>query len=232
MRFLSIMAVATVALSTVAVSFARQQQQSVEYDYNPRTGEYHRSGGYTQHALQHRRAAVYQALPGVVATGSGIVRSRKTGATANVSPRWAPKFQAYIDDLEARGAEVKFMGGYRKGVCGLASQHVCGSALDVCQLAWGVVDKRCNLPEPATVYAIARSHDLYEGGCWGRSDYGHVQGVFSAECRRNIYGDVTAMHKQRLAEAGRDDEAKAFKIASLSKTRHRRVSWARYSRHS
>src|SRR6185437_15292464 len=69
--------------------------------------------------------------------GAGIVRSAKTGATAHVAPGHAAAFQAYIDDLESHGATVRFMGGYRAGVCSPRHEHPCGKALDVCQLSRG-----------------------------------------------------------------------------------------------
>lgn len=113
-------------------------------------------------------------------SGSGIVRSAKTGAVVHVSPKWADKFQAYIDDLEGHGAAVYYMGGFRKGRCSLASQHPCGSALDVCQDRRGHVSgaKDCNLPGPVEMASIAARHGLFEGGVWcGNPDYGHVQGI-------------------------------------------------------
>ena len=114
-------------------------------------------------------------------SGSGIVRSGKTGATARVSPRYRAVFQAYVDDLEAAGASVRFMGGYRGGPCAPPRhKHPCGMALDVCQLARGVVDGRCGLPSPATVSSIARRHGLTEGAVWCSTDYGHVEAGPSA----------------------------------------------------
>src|SRR5512146_2064153 len=65
------------------------------------------------------------------------IRSKHTGATARVDSRYAAEFQSYIDDLEAHGAVIRFMGGFRRGHCANASLHPCGRALDVCQLARG-----------------------------------------------------------------------------------------------
>jgi hypothetical protein len=107
---------------------------------------------------------------------SGIVVSSKTGARARVGVRYAKRFQAYIDDLENNyGARVLFMGGVRRGHCSSSSQHPCGKALDVCQLRRGIVDPRCRLPDARTLAQIAASHDLFEGGRWCNSDYGHAQ---------------------------------------------------------
>jgi hypothetical protein len=106
---------------------------------------------------------------------SGVVKS-KTGASARVGVRYAKRFQAYIDDLENNyGARVLFMGGIRFGHCSSRSQHPCGKALDVCQLRRGVVDPRCRLPGPSALATIAASHELFEGGRWCNSDYGHAQ---------------------------------------------------------
>lgn len=144
----------------------------------------------------------------VDANGDGVVRSHKTGATAAVSPRYASIFQSYVDDLETRGAAVRFMGGYRKGSCGSGSQHPCGMALDICQFSRGVVDPRCNLPHRQEMASIAAAHGLFEGGLWCHSDYGHAQIGESARCgdswplvaRRHHHGRRYAhRHSQRLA---------------------------------
>lgn len=112
--------------------------------------------------------------------GSGIVRSKKTGATARVASRYAGVFQSYVDALEARGAAIYYMGGKRPGRCWEGSQHPCGTALDVCQDWRGHVSavRDCALPGPVEMAAIAKSVGLFEGGVWcGRPDYGHVQVV-------------------------------------------------------
>lgn len=117
------------------------------------------------------------------AAASGIVVSKKTGATARVGAQYAAAFQAYVDDLENGGAAVHFMGGIRRGSCSNRHMHPCGRALDVCQLSRGRVDRRCNLPGPAVAAAMAEKHGLFEGGRWCHSDYGHVQaGVSAAAC--------------------------------------------------
>lgn len=109
------------------------------------------------------------------ANESGVVKS-KTGASARVGARYAKRFQAYIDDLENNyGARVLFMGGIRRGHCTSSSQHPCGKAIDLCQLRRGVVDTRCRLPGRSALAQIAASHDLFEGGRWCNSDYGHAQ---------------------------------------------------------
>jgi hypothetical protein len=128
------------------------------------------------------------------------IRSKETGATARVDSRYAAEFQSYIDDLEAHGAVIRFMGGFRRGHCASASLHPCGRALDVCQLARGRVDSRCHLPRSAALAAIASRHGLFEGGRWCNSDYGHAQvGVTAAACSSSH----TASAKRRLLAGGR-----------------------------
>lgn len=122
---------------------------------------------------------------------SGLIRSHKTGATAHVAPAHAAKFQAYIDDLESHGAIIRFIGGYRRGPCWSGGLHPCGRAVDVCQLARGRVDRRCNLPSRQAIAAIAQRHGLFEGGQWCSSDYGHAQvGVTAGACGTNLYSAV------------------------------------------
>jgi hypothetical protein len=104
------------------------------------------------------------------------------GARASVSPKYAARFQGLIRDLEAHGAAIRFMGGYRSGVCGQASKHPCGMALDICQLSRGVVDRACHLPGRREVSAIASRHRLFSGGDWCSSDYGHFEAGGSVAC--------------------------------------------------
>src|SRR5262245_9422684 len=80
------------------------------------------------------------------ANGNGVVRSNKPGATARVGIAHVARFQAYIDDIEAHGGTVRFMGGMRRGKCWSGGMHPCGKALDVCQTGRGRVDPRCHLP--------------------------------------------------------------------------------------
>lgn len=143
-----------------------------------------------QAVRSHKARKVHRAAKPTDANGNGVVRSHKTGAIARVSPKFAPKFQAYIDDLEAAGARIRFMGGYRKGPCWSGGLHPCGQALDVCQTRRGVVDPRCNLPGRAAIARIAESHGLFEGGQWCHSDYGHVQTRVTASRCSNLYSAV------------------------------------------
>ena len=115
--------------------------------------------------------------------GPGVVVSHKTGATAHVGWQYASRFQAYIDDVEARGAAVYFMGGIRRGHCSNSSLHPCGKALDTCQTSRGRVAAKCHLPSRYELGRIAAAHGLFEGGRWCNSDYGHAQvGETAAAC--------------------------------------------------
>jgi hypothetical protein len=129
-----------------------------------------------RHRARHARAP--RAALDANGNTSAFVRS-KAGAIARVASRYVARFQAYIDDLEAHGARILFMGGIRRGHCSSGSQHPCGSALDVCQLRRGVVDSRCRLPERREIARIAAAHGLFEGGRWCNSDYGHAQALAS-----------------------------------------------------
>jgi hypothetical protein len=146
----------------------------------------------------HHHRAVSDANGNI--SSPGVVKSKKTGATAVVGAAYAGAFQAYIDDLEASGASVRFMGGVRRGHCGLASMHPCGKALDVCQLSRGRVDARCNLPSRRAIASIAERHGLFEGGRWCNSDYGHAQvGESAAACGSRTFA-ARSRHR-RVADA-------------------------------
>lgn len=133
-------------------------------------------------------------------SGAGIVRSGKTGATARVSPRFAPIAQAVVDDLEARGAAIRFMGGYRKGPCWTGGLHPCGLAIDLCQTARGVVDGRCHLPSRAVEASIAAAHGALSGGVWCHQDRGHIQlGQTAGACGSNLYAAVAKFKGRRIA---------------------------------
>jgi hypothetical protein len=122
--------------------------------------------------------------PEVTTTETAVVTAAPTSAPEKTTYVIKERFQAYINDLEKNyGARVLFMGGIRPGRCLPQSQHPCGKALDVCQLGWGKVDPRCNLPDRVTLGRIAAAHGLFEGGRWCHSDYGHVQtSVTAAAC--------------------------------------------------
>lgn len=136
--------------------------------------------------------------------GLGIIRSAKTGATARVASRYSAKFQAYLNDVEAAGGRITFMGGIRPGPCAIPrSKHPCGMALDLCQFGRGVVDRKCELPRESTLAEIAERHGLVEGGVWCHGDRGHaeIRTDRQAEgCGRNLYSAVAKFRKQTSLE--------------------------------
>jgi len=154
------------------------------------------------HYHNYRHHNQHRAIDANGNAATGIVRSGKTGATASVSPRYAPAFQGYVNELESQGASIQFMGGYRHGRCASYSLHPCGKALDICQFARGRVDARCHLPGRRAIAAIAERHGLFEGGQWCQSDYGHVQvGTTAAACGPNSYASARRHHRSsRLAK--------------------------------
>jgi hypothetical protein len=131
----------------------------------------------------------------------------KAGATATVSSRYADQFQHLIDDLEASGARITFMGGIRPGRCAQDSKHPCGMALDVCQYRRGIVEAKCRLPSPSAVSAIASRHGLFSGGDWCSSDYGHFEAGGSVACHgswarsRGTIHEAHSKHRHSYAAA-------------------------------
>jgi hypothetical protein len=115
--------------------------------------------------------------------------------------QYASRFQAYVDDLEARGATVRFMGGIRRGHCSNSSLHPCGKALDVCQTSRGRVDASCHLPDRMALGRIAAAHDLFEGGRWCNSDYGHAQVGETASACGSRPATMTASARSRRTVA-------------------------------
>lgn len=76
-----------------------------------------------------------------------------------------------INELEATGYKIKFMGGYRNDPCSKRHMHGCGLAVDINQFARNVV--RPHLPNNAT--AIASKHGLLHGAVWHNADTGHFE---------------------------------------------------------
>lgn len=156
------------------------------------------SGSGKVHSWHERGAAAVNGHHAVVheAARSGNVHS-KAGASASVAPQYAAAFQALIDDLEAHGAVIKFMGGYRAGShCDQGHKHPCGMALDVCQYARDVVDGKCSLPGRSAENEIASRHGLFHGAQWCNPDRGHFEAGGSATCG---HGWATARRPQRYA---------------------------------
>jgi len=152
---------------------------------------------------------------------TGVVVSHKTGASARVGAAYATKFQAYIDDLEAAGAEIHALGGVRRGRCSSGHMHPCGKAIDVCQLRRGVVSSRCRLPDRNAIAVIAAKHGLFEGGQWCNHDYGHAQvGVSAPAC-----GTQTVAAKQKRKTRYVSSARRRTSTAGLQpKPEHRRYS--------
>lgn len=160
------------------------------------------------HGGRHRKIAPRPSLA-LDANGgpvAGLVRSGKTGAVARVAARFKEAFQAYVDDVEAAGGRITFMGGIRPGPCAIPwSKHPCGMAIDLCQYRRGIVDHACRLPAESVMAALAVRHGLIEGGVWCNGDRGHaeVRTQRQAEaCRSNLYAAVRKFKKRRLHIAG------------------------------
>lgn len=157
-------------------------------------------------------SGVTAVLVTAVIAWSATVVSHKTGARATVGDEYAGRFQSYVDEIEARGGVVHFMGGVRRGRCSSAHRHPCGKALDVCQLRRGVVSARCHLPPRRELARIAARHGLFEGGQWCSSDYGHAQvGVSAPACGERMMAARRHHHRgrYRLARARREYQAVA-----------------------
>jgi len=137
-----------------------------------------------------------------------IIKSKKTGATAQVAPARQASFQAYIDEVEAHGAAIKFMHGVRRERCAPPRhKHACGDALDTCQERRDVVSPACHLPPRQTMISIAARHGLTEGGQWCDGDRGHVEaGPAAAACgrivqRRHLHKRIPIVYAFRRAVA-------------------------------
>lgn len=158
--------------------------------------------------------------------GSGVIRSAKTGATATgISPRYQPQFQALLDDFEAHGATVYYMGARRSGSCSLASQHPCGWAVDFCQDSYGHVSgaRDCHLPLPAEFHDLVVKHGLFDGSVWCHSDYGHVQAKDSGGCNVAAHGSWGHGSRRYLASM-----TGAIEFAGRRRpSRHHRTRYAR-----
>src|SRR3569833_3299779 len=82
----------------------------------------------SQASGSHRGRHAVRDANGNIAHSLVTIRSRKTGATARVDAQYASEFQSYVDDLEGRGAVIRFMGGFRRGRGGGAARRPCGRA--------------------------------------------------------------------------------------------------------
>lgn len=104
---------------------------------------------------------------------AGYVRS-KSGATAEVNPKYQSQFQCLVNGLDAVGYPIRFMGGCRKTLIAgttIRSKHWTCEALDVNQTGRNRVAVRL----PANTTAIARSCGLFHGAQWRDADAGHFE---------------------------------------------------------
>lgn len=126
---------------------------------------------------------LFVALISNTVSAAETIRSR-SGATARVSAAAAPKFQALVDWLDARGYVIRFMGGIRPGRCSSRHMHPCGTALDINQTARGRITRSF----PVGVDDEARSLGLVHGAWWSNQDRGHFQvgGYAGDQGRRRI----------------------------------------------
>lgn len=177
-------------------------------------------------------------------TGWETIKSKATGAHTRVAAKYADRFQAYIDALEADGAKIYYLGGERPGeACNPPRhKHGCGWALDVCQ-DWrdGVNHARdCNLPTRARMIQLARDAHLLEGGSWCNPDRGHVEvitpgsatgcfdpfGRLAAKREKADALKVVQLAARRVHLADARKRAKVARAARLAAARHRtRVAW-------
>ena len=161
-------------------------------------------------------------------SGMATVRSAN-GGVAHVAALAVAKFQALIDRLEAEGAKVFYMGGWRPGRCSLGRQHPCGWALDVCQDYRGHVSgaKDCNLPKPAEFHQIVRSLGLYDGSVWCNGDYGHVQLKDSGGCNVAAHGSWGSGTVRLATMTGEMRTVSARRHHHRRQYAHRRTRYAR-----
>jgi hypothetical protein len=83
----------------------------------------------------------------------------------------APRFQALIGALEARGYPIAFMGGWRAHGSVRHSLHPAGLALDINQTGRNRVTHRF----PRDLIAIAHRCGLTSGSEWANADTGHFE---------------------------------------------------------
>ena len=131
----------------------------------------------SRHRHHHARAAhgaQAASLGGLGAlAGSNVVRA-SSGASAQVNPQYAGRFQCLVRGLESAGYHIDFMGGYRHtNIAGtnMLSKHAAGKALDINQTGRNRVTRRL----PASASAIASRCGLYHGAGWAHADAGHFE---------------------------------------------------------
>lgn len=131
---------------------------------NPRYRHYHARGA---------QGVKVASLGGLGALAGNTVKA-SGGATAQVSPEYAGRFQCLVSGLEAAGYRIDFMGGYRHSKIagtGMWSKHASGKALDINQVGRNRLTRRL----PASASAIASRCGLIHGAAWRNADAGHFE---------------------------------------------------------
>ena len=114
----------------------------------------------------------------------GTIKTKKRGLTTQVAELFVPNFQAFIDDLEATGYEIKTLLGYAKREItsgGAWSIHASGAAIDINPpnpVTNGVPNgyfspRPANAPitdMPPNTLQLANKHGLGWGGAWDDID--------------------------------------------------------------
>lgn len=199
LKLLAVVALVIVSFPAQARHRAAQSAPNIDIAAIPAYPVEQPNNAFGRHGGRHGRKAILGASAAPASSKgvleprqaeSGVIRSAKTGATAKVASRYQAQLQALLDDFEAHGATVYYMGGWRPGRCSLSSQHPCGWAVDFCQDYRGHVSglRDCNLPRPTEFHALVRAHGLFDGSVWCSTDYGHVQGRDSGGCSEAAHG--------------------------------------------
>lgn len=140
----------------------------------------------------------------LVPASAASVESRAGGKASGLTSTMAAKAECLIRGLEAHGAVLKFMGGYRPGHCAQDHKHSCGMAIDICQWSRNSVDSRCHLPGKAVEDEVAARCGLFAGAQWCNADRGHFEDGGSVACGsqwRGNYAKASDRSNQRYSSA-------------------------------
>lgn len=111
-----------------------------------------------------------------------VIRSR-SGATARVASSHAHQFRCLVNEIDATGYRIRFMGGVRAGSCAPpANKHPCGLALDIDQTARDVTLR--GFPRQAST-VLAKRCGLFPGSEWRNADTGHFEVPSPYQLRRS-----------------------------------------------
>lgn len=125
---------------------------------------------------QKRKRKIARAARRAPAAKPGLVKivAPHSGRTAWLAPAAAPKFQAFVNELEASGYRVGVMSGWRRsGSCRGCDMHPRGLALDIDQTGRNIMPKGKRFP--AGVTAMAARHGIGHGAIWSNPDTGHFE---------------------------------------------------------